>query len=176
MHWFQLRQYQLHTNVWLLLSNVCASRAGSGHLVENRCHQYGAGQWVAAEWAVLDHVWPVGHRLDKPALINECHISLSDCWQPVAQLRTSVGAAASVFALSAPTQVLKLPAHVASKWNWQIQSEFLCKALLGDIVLPVTSLFTPSFFGLLVLDLILPLLPGSTPVPVPSLNIWLSKE
>lgn len=155
---------------------MCAYRARSDHLVGNSCHHDGAGQGVAAEWVVLGHVWPVGRRLDMTGLINECHISLSDCWQPVAQLRTSAGAVASAFALSGPTQVLKPPAYVASKWSWQIQSEFICKALIGAIVLPVTSLFTPSVFGLLVLDLVLPLLPGSSPVPAPSLNIWLSKS
>lgn len=160
----------------VVVAEQYAYRAGSGYLVGNSCHHDDSGQGVATEWDVLGHVWPVGHRLDMPGLINECHISLSDSWQPVAQLKTSAGAVASAFALSAPTQVLEPPAYVASKWSWQIQSEFLCKALLGAIVLPVTSLFAPSALGLFVLDLVLPLLPGSTPVPAPSLNIWLSKK
>lgn len=62
--WLQLRQCQLHMDVWLLPSNGHIARAGSGCSVGQSCHPYGTGNSHR-----IGCTGPrVAHRLDIPLL------------------------------------------------------------------------------------------------------------
>lgn len=71
MPWFQPREFQLHTDVWLLLSDECTLKARLGCLMGKSCHRGGTGQRAATGWAELGCIWAVlSHGLGMPVLVQ----------------------------------------------------------------------------------------------------------